>query len=178
MREVHTRLARLYAEYAIAHMPSEAIQQQPLEQTPFFEPARNNRGDSSGHHGDMDTESGYHRPSVSASTNAAFTQAGATYMPPSQQEAEPPGDQRGVAAPSANCDQFVGNAAVYGDCFQWHIDADPAGVVPTLAHDSSDPPCCLCALHPSAHPSYRLRVTSAEANMLLEFAALIAKPSA
>lgn len=24
-----------------------------------------------------------------------------------------------------DCDKFVGNAAVYGDAFQWHVDADP-----------------------------------------------------
>lgn len=24
-----------------------------------------------------------------------------------------------------DCDKFVANAAVYGDQFQWHVDADP-----------------------------------------------------
>lgn len=24
-----------------------------------------------------------------------------------------------------DCDNFVANAAVCGDCFQWHVDADP-----------------------------------------------------
>jgi len=24
-----------------------------------------------------------------------------------------------------DCDKLVANAAVYGDCFQWHVDADP-----------------------------------------------------
>ena len=24
-----------------------------------------------------------------------------------------------------DCDEFVANAAVYGDCFRWHVDADP-----------------------------------------------------
>ena len=30
-----------------------------------------------------------------------------------------------------DCNQFVGNAAVYGDCYTWHIDADPAAFPPS-----------------------------------------------
>mmetsp|Transcript_25084 Transcript_25084/g.58479 ORF Transcript_25084/g.58479 Transcript_25084/m.58479 type:complete len:207 (-) Transcript_25084:249-869(-) len=29
------------------------------------------------------------------------------------------------------CPSFVANAAVYGNCFQWHIDADPASIPPS-----------------------------------------------
>ena len=34
----------------------------------------------------------------------------------------------------ADCDQFVANAAVAGDSFAWHIDADPAGAVSETTH--------------------------------------------
>lgn len=31
----------------------------------------------------------------------------------------------------ADCDEFVANAAVAGDAFGWHIDADPLGLGPS-----------------------------------------------
>eukprot|EP00803_Ostreobium_quekettii_P005945 evm.model.scf_1775.4 EVM.evm.TU.scf_1775.4 scf_1775:24224-27288(+) len=30
-----------------------------------------------------------------------------------------------------DCNAFVGNAAVYGDCYQWHVDADPSTFPPS-----------------------------------------------
>lgn len=33
---------------------------------------------------------------------------------------------------SHSCPAFVANAAVYGNCFQWHVDADPSQLPPGL----------------------------------------------
>jgi hypothetical protein len=46
----------------------------------------------------------------------------------------------GSGGAGADCDQFVANAAVAGDTFAWHIDADPAGAIERSAD-------CMCAIH-------------------------------
>jgi hypothetical protein len=40
---------------------------------------------------------------------------------------EPPvcGDDEAVA-PSVDCHQYVANAAIHGDAYTWHVDADPS----------------------------------------------------
>ena len=43
---------------------------------------------------------------------------------PSEQIQSNTGSKTDEAA-NYDCDKFVANAAVYGDCFQWHVDADP-----------------------------------------------------
>jgi hypothetical protein len=40
------------------------------------------------------------------------------------------GGSRNEPGPSHACTDFVANAPVYGDCFQWHVDADPASFPP------------------------------------------------
>ena len=97
MREIHSRLAKLYPEYRIAHMPSEAIQGSPAVQW---------------------------SPSTGADSSANAPNEDAQTIPSETAKEE----HKGEGEPeSAECNQFVGNAAVYGDCFQWHIDADPTG---------------------------------------------------
>ncbi|KAK9804412.1 hypothetical protein WJX72_011538 [[Myrmecia] bisecta] len=44
---------------------------------------------------------------------------------------EDEGDVVTSGTPNVDCNQFVGNAAIYGDCFQWHIDADPSAFPPS-----------------------------------------------
>ncbi len=116
MREVHTRLARLYPDYAIAHMPSSAIQQQ---------------GRGNGFSQSCGVDAGDRNPQAAGS---AAHDGVARQLRPTNDEALSLEDdqavcQQDVGEPAAaDCDQFVGNAAVWGDCFRWHIDADPAGV--------------------------------------------------
>ena len=37
-----------------------------------------------------------------------------------------PPPPRGSGRPDVDCHAIVANACVYGDCFQWHVDADPS----------------------------------------------------
>lgn len=49
--------------------------------------------------------------------------------PPDSEPGGAGGEQPGsLSAPSVDANQFVANAAVYGDQFQWHVDADPSEV--------------------------------------------------
>ena len=119
VREVHTRLARLYPAYAIAHMPSSAIQQQQGRgkgciQTPGADAAHNGSqaaGSAAQDGLDRQHERDDHGDAM-----------------PGPEDADASTRQDASDDTAADCDQFVGNAAVYGDCFRWHIDADPAGV--------------------------------------------------
>lgn len=98
--EVQSRLAALYPEYAIAHLPSECIQHTaaPSASETRAPPGPQRIGDTS--------------PGLPS---------------PSPGEGEGDGREDGQPPLAADCDPFVANAAVYGDCFQWHVDADPAG---------------------------------------------------
>ena len=116
VREVHTRLAQLYPEYAIAHMPSSAIQQargDGFSQRPGVDAG--DRNSEAAGSAAQDGVARHHGPS----DDEAFSPEGAHAS--SRQDLDD--------ATAADCDQFVGNAAVYGDCFRWHIDADPAGAL-------------------------------------------------
>ena len=131
LREVQMRLARLYPEYAIAHMPSEAIQQQVSDRMPGFDAISGmSSGRQSCSQGSIAGAAlGEQRPLSSAPTDAAAETADDIQRRPGQHDDMQPHDQADAAAASADCNQFVGNAAVYGDCFRWHIDADPAGAM-------------------------------------------------
>ncbi len=141
MREVHTRLARLYPEYAIAHMPSTAIQQQ---------------GRGTGFSQSSGVDAGDRDPQAagSAAHDVVARQHGRSdddVLGPEDAHASSQRDLDDAAA--ADCDQFVGNAAVYGDCFRWHIDADPAGVLTCsscLYTPGSQPPCGTLPLNMAA----------------------------
>lgn len=54
-------------------------------------------------------------------------QQAAQQPPPHDAEAQAEAADNGAAQHAVDCDQFVANAAVAGDTFAWHIDADPAG---------------------------------------------------
>ena len=109
MREVHTRLARLYPEYAIAHMPSAAIQQQGYAQGSRLQPATCSTGEE--------------QAATATAADRVAEQRDEVSSPPCVTAA----GLQDISPAAADCDQFVGNAAVYGDCFRWHVDADPAG---------------------------------------------------
>ena len=100
LKEVQSRLAALYPEYAIAHLPSDAIQCAP--------------------------------------GSACAMELSAGQQPGNQQQQQhisiPTDCSNGIAEEDSepvqlevDCNQYVANAAVYGDCFQWHLDADPSG---------------------------------------------------
>lgn len=122
MQEVHARLVRLYPQYRIAHMPSSLIQSQ--EQPP---------------NSDVD---------IPANEHASVPAAGGTVLSGGCSAAEADmgctGDKVGGSSGSgggsgasasgacrADCDELVANAAVVGDVFDWHIDADPVGLGPS-----------------------------------------------
>ena len=110
MLEVHSRLTVLYPEYAIAHLPSDSIQRS----RPSHAPSSHNVGHSN------------HLGSKVDPSDVAESA-------PRTADAEGEGAQESdEAAPAVECAQFVGNATVYGDCFQWHLDADPSGTPSAL----------------------------------------------
>ena len=102
LQEVHARLVKLYPQYRIAHMPSSLIQPPPgVPQTCCG-----------------DTQSMPSR--VAANSGADGREACAAGA-----------GHGGGSAGTADCDEFVANAAVAGDAFGWHIDADPLGLGPS-----------------------------------------------
>ncbi|GMH32424.1 hypothetical protein BSKO_00258 [Bryopsis sp. KO-2023] len=107
LREIHARICKLYPEADIAHMPSESIQ------------------------------------NTAVSSASPETDPNAVHENPHTQRKEPiprneseaPGmeNEHGtdINPRSVDCNAFVGNAPVYGDSFQWHVDADPSSFPPS-----------------------------------------------
>lgn len=141
MKEVHTRLTKLYPEYHIAHMPADLIQLQTAEadstDTDAHSDASDNHTPSASRHS-LDTDA------ASAQANATNATAGprsqqdptpASYQlnaPNSSNHSFPEGQEcQAENGQAVDCNQFVGNAAVYGDCYTWHVDADPAAFPPS-----------------------------------------------
>ena len=146
MKEVHTRLAKLYPEYHIAHMPADLIQQQ------------HTLGGASNEHAavqpKLDTDltrtsctacSPASDAVIQATATGAAAVSACTFQQLSPQSSQQGNDgSRGCSTISGtsqdssqdsdvpvDCNQFVGNAAVYGDCYTWHVDADPAAFPPS-----------------------------------------------
>lgn len=135
MQEVHTRLAKLYPDFTIAHMPSDMIQHRTtadghdedgggvvvVQDSSGFPQAQDTSFDSASGHG------GVTHPQTDAMMQSSQCQTGTSKdhiaWPHSRSSS---GDVAAVAEPSVDCNQFVGNAAVYGDCYTWHVDADPS----------------------------------------------------
>ncbi len=162
MQEVHTRLAKLYPDYLIAHMPSDLIQhrqaasadsQEPGEAQlehdsplPFPTYLRQPIDDDGSH---LQTGGGIcSHPETTGghASNPASPISCHVDQDPAAQPADHPaaseaaiGDQvpehasstADCQTPPVDCNQFVGNAAVYGDCYTWHVDADPAAFPPS-----------------------------------------------
>jgi hypothetical protein len=132
MQEVHTRLAKLYPDYFIAHMPSHLIQTNQQAAPDSHEVQSPQLDRSNAVHGQQTVlgdgvDSGDSQADSSSSCHMdkeALTAASeAAIAPTAEQHADSTGSNQ---AASVDCNQFVGNAAVYGDCYTWHIDADPA----------------------------------------------------
>lgn len=176
MKEVHTRLAKLYPDYQIVHMPSELIQpahqaaqtcdsQPDSAQTDGAEGAPTDKASKKGacqgiaHKALRQTSSaqsdeskahmhtcsrcstadqGRHSPAPQPhhDTTGLHTPCRAPQntddrdAPPASQEVNND-DDASEDGQKVECNQFVGNAAVYGDCYTWHVDADPAAFPPS-----------------------------------------------
>lgn len=144
MKEVHTRLVKLYPEYHIAHMPAELIQQQQphhsLERQGTDTTAQSMLKGSNQHARRIHTA-----PAPATATQAAANSGTPVshchYEPPAPADYQQDQENGSSSDTSASCDtehpqsvdcaQFVGNAAVYGDCYTWHVDADPAAFPPS-----------------------------------------------
>ena len=106
MREVQSRLAALYPDYAIAHLPSDAIQRSLGAAAVPGSDTLQSMGSASQGGGGLEK---------------------AHEVPAAGQTCDAVAGRLGAEAAAVDCNQFVANAAVYGDCFQWHLDADPSG---------------------------------------------------
>ena len=97
--QVHARLAKLYPDATIAHMPSDAIQGLP-SQTRSVAPGSGTA--------EMAGE-------ADGGRREAAEEEKEETIAPIHPEEEP-----------LDCALFVGNAAVYGDTYTWHVDAGAA----------------------------------------------------
>ena len=135
MQEVHTRLAKLYPDFTIAHMPSNMIQRGSTEAASDGDDEGKDAPGSPAHlaadsplantlgHDDMTypqtdnmQQSSQHQLQTGKDQNQPLLRSSSASVP----------DQAEHQKASVDCNQFVGNAAVYGDCYTWHVDADPS----------------------------------------------------
>lgn len=126
MQEVHARLARLYPECDIAHLPSEAIQLAPAEAPPAAA--------SPSQHQEQPA-AGQRQQPVEPRQQAACPGPGqqddpgeGSARPSKRCRTAPSGgaaSAEGAATDAVDCACFVANAAVAGDTFRFHVDADP-----------------------------------------------------
>ena len=132
MQEIHTRLAKLYSNYTIAHMPSDMIQHSD-EESPAKQVEPNSSCTGTSATQDSDSKSGYaditHLQSDAVQhASQRPANAGMKKSPAAANDSMDQHDDVSSVQQTApvDCNQFVGNAAVYGDCYSWHVDADPA----------------------------------------------------
>ena len=130
MQEVHTRLAKLYPNYKIAHMPSDMIQHS-HEGVSADDPsslrtetAATQVSDSRQSHADAT----HLQPDAAQHDSQHQTNACMGHSPAAASDSIDQQDNVSSVQQTApvDCNQFVGNAAVYGDCYTWHVDADPS----------------------------------------------------
>ena len=151
VREVHTRLCRLYPECDIVHMPAELIQSSAAAQTAGAGPAPKQgsweqrtslsaepAGCSQTGHPGLHTAADLPADSSASCSGCPSQQDvhGAEKAPtsndwwPGSQSKDPwaQAPLQGAGPAEVDCGQFVGNAPVYGDCYSYHVDADPASL--------------------------------------------------
>ncbi len=128
--EVQTRLCRLYPEYIIAHMPTDAIESPPSDAEspckPHCEAAHSPSRHSSSTHDSGMTTTVSEMPSRQVSDgrcNGDLTADVASALGEAAEEADAHAEKPHM---QGHCSSFLGNAAVHGDTFQWHVDADPS----------------------------------------------------
>ena len=135
---MHARLAALYPEYDIAHMPADAIQGFPrahgssralAEDAGRDAPAPGSAAAGAAEPGEAP------RPGAPSDLGAVAdceALAAEVVGPAGSANLENPKARAGADGaaaaprPSVRCAAFVGNAAVAGDAFAYHVDADPA----------------------------------------------------
>lgn len=98
---------------------------------------------------------------VHARLLALYPEYDIAHMPSDLLQAGSPqrhGGGGGSTSGDADCDQFVANAAVHGDSFAWHIDADPVGVLRHCCNHGSEGSLCSdsCATQPCPSTRYPL----------------------
>eukprot|EP00887_Chlorella_sp_A99_P001233 scaffold14.g1233.t1 len=108
LREVHARLCKLYPEYEVAYLPSTAIQLAPAAEEEEKEEEQAQGGGAGG---------GGPRPAKRSRPPAAAEGGG---------EPARGAGASASASPAVDCAAFVANAAVEGDSFRYHVDADPS----------------------------------------------------
>ena len=156
--EVQTRLSRLYPEYIIAHMPTDAIETHPQQGdgregcddvdgravavqdavVGHLPELHSTHADfmHEGHAGAACTSTEQHLPVAqynvgpreqgSRSLASLPASPGSGSNKPSASAAAAPIEAPPAAASQGHCSAFLGNAAVHGDTFRWHVDADPS----------------------------------------------------
>jgi hypothetical protein len=136
MQEVQARLQRLYPDVCFYHMPAALMSSQPQ--------VLNSRSDGTGSQGQFETTPGVKSTDApeadSAARDLSGTKRACQQLEQSQvdqqadvglQQASSRHGPAGAAeqqAVLAECNCFVGNAAVHGDNYAWHVDADPATI--------------------------------------------------
>jgi hypothetical protein len=121
--EVQSRLCALYPDAIIAHMPSEHIQaglvQQEQQQHREQELQQQTAQQQPPFHQQQDPEQ-QHLPQVQQ------PQQQQQQRRRSQTERKKHVSQQNSDSVTADCSCFLANAAVHGDCYSWHVDADPS----------------------------------------------------
>jgi hypothetical protein len=122
--EVQSRLALLYPEYIIAHMPSVIGGERQAG------PSSTVRGDGDGADVECDAGAGGRAGEGDCSGSGDCGAGCSVSVVARGPECDlAPGDSDGV---SYSCPPFVANAAVTGHAFEWHVDADPS-LLPALS---------------------------------------------
>ena len=134
MQEVHTRLAKLYPDFTIAHMPSSMIQCNSTEAVLDGDDGEDAPGSPAHSGADGPLTNALRRKDMAqpptdnmqlSSQHQLQTGKDQNLLQLQSRTASEP-DQGEHQKASVDCNQFVGNAAVYGDCYNWHVDADPS----------------------------------------------------
>ena len=139
--EVQSRLAKLYPEYVVAHMPADVMQQHAM-QLEVAGPCVLPHDSAQATMGEREKGGGATScPSGVAHSGCKGNAGCSTYMLSGCSKG-PAGCSKGstgcstdaspgydapdaVASTSADCHNILANAAVHEDAFAWHLDADP-----------------------------------------------------
>lgn len=153
MLEVNSRLAQMYPDFEIAHMPAEHMQHTGLDGlgNSVSQPGSTIHGALPAEdNADVVTASGCiwsgagsgSQVNASASCGAAPTAGLDAAAGPQQFSEQAQHDASGSpGSQAAYCAAFVGNAPVHGDTYCYHVDADPSGLPPSR---SAHPPPHAC----------------------------------
>jgi hypothetical protein len=128
--EVQSRLCALYPDAIIAHMPSEHIQTGLVQQQQQQTVPQQQLGQQQ-----LDHAQKLHLPQLPPQQQQQQQHCHPDHQQQQQQqeheqqEQEQQQDhdsQHSSGSVAADCSCFLANAAVHGDCYSWHVDADPS----------------------------------------------------